>query len=76
VLDGRRTVTEAAREYEAFTATARRAFRALTWGNAALLLMPLRLTGAAAAFLSRPGPLSAFLRRYLGVFAGASPVPR
>jgi len=76
LLDGACTTEEAVREYTAFVAAGRRAFRALTWGNIALLLMPLRLTGAAAAFLSRPGPLAGFMRRYLGVFAGPVPALR
>lgn len=75
VLDGEATFAQAAADYTAFTADARRRFRALTWGNIALLLMPLRLTGAAAAYLSRPGPLSGFMRHYLGIFADASPAP-
>lgn len=73
VLDGTKSFEEAVRDYRAFTAAARRAFRGLTWGTIALLLMPLRLTGAAAGFLSRPRPLRALLRHYLGVFADAAP---
>lgn len=73
VLDGSRTFEDAARDYAAFTATARRRFRALTGGNIALLLMPLRLTGVAAGLLSRPGLLRTFMRHYLGVFADAAP---
>lgn len=73
VLDGTKSFEEAARDYTAFTLAARRAFRALTWGTIALLLMPLPLTGAAAGFLSRPGPLRALLRHYLGVFADPTP---
>lgn len=71
VLMGRRSFEEAARAYREFAEAARRKFRALTWGNIALLLMPLRLTGAAAAFLARPGPLRAFMRHYLGIFQPA-----
>lgn len=75
-LDGRRSFEEAAAHYRRFVADGRRASRALLWGNLALLAMPLPLTGAAAAFLSRPGPLAAFMRRYLGIFAGsAQPAP-
>lgn len=68
-LDGRRTNEEVVSEYRRFVAGARRGYRALLWGNLALLAMPLRLTGAAATYLSRPGPLGAFMRRYLGIFA-------
>jgi flavin-dependent dehydrogenase len=74
VLDGRRTHEEAASEYRRFVAGARREYRALLWGNLVLLVMPLRLTGVAAAYLSRPGPLRAFTRHYLGIFSG-SPGP-
>lgn len=74
VLDGRREPPDAVAEYRRFVADARRQYRALLWGNLALLAMPLRLTGAAAAYLSRPGPLRAFMRQYLGIFAG-SPRP-
>jgi flavin-dependent dehydrogenase len=73
VLDGRCSAGEAAARYRRFVADGRRAYRALLWGNLALLAMPLRLTGAAAAYLSRPGPLGAFMRRYLGIFAGSPP---
>ncbi len=76
VLDGRRSLEEAAEAYREFVADARRKYRALLWGNLALLAMPLRLTGAAAAYLSRPGPLSAFMRHYLGIFAGSAPLAR
>lgn len=76
VLDGTSSIAAAARAYEAFTGAARGTFRALTWANAALLLLPLRLTGAAAAVLSRPGLLAGFMRRYLGVFAGPPPTLR
>jgi flavin-dependent dehydrogenase len=72
VLDGRRQPEDAAAIYRRFVTAARRRYRALLWGNLALLAMPLRLTGAAAAYLSRPGPLAAFMRHYLGIFAPAS----
>ena len=71
VLDGRRVSEGAVAEYRRFVADARRKYRALLWGNLALLAMPLRLTGAAAAYLSRSGPLSVFMRHYLGIFAGS-----
>jgi flavin-dependent dehydrogenase len=72
VLDGRRTHEEAVSEYRRLVAGARRGYRALLWGNLALLAMPLRLTGLAAAYLSRPGPSRAFMRRYLRIFAPPS----
>jgi flavin-dependent dehydrogenase len=71
VLDDRCSADEAAARYRRFVGDGRRAYRALLWGNLALMAMPLRLTGAAAAYLSRPGPLGAFMRRYLGIFAGS-----
>lgn len=74
VLDGRRSFADAAADYRGFVAGERRRYRALLWGNLALLAMPLRLTGAAAAYVARPGPLSVFMRHYLGIFAG-SPQP-
>ncbi len=73
VLDGRRPFDEAAALYRAFVAAGRRAYRALLWGNLALLAMPLPLTAAAATWLSRPGPLGVFMRRYLGIFAAPPP---
>jgi len=76
VLDGALTADRAAAAYRQFTAAARRQFRALAWGNLLLLLLPRRLTGAAAAYLSRPGPLGTFMRHYLGVFAAAAPAAR
>lgn len=69
-LAGRCSPDDAAARYRRFVAEGRRAYRALLWGNLAVLAMPLGLTGAAAAYLSRPGPLGAFMRRYLGIFAG------
>jgi flavin-dependent dehydrogenase len=72
VLDDRCSADEAAARYRRFVADNRRAYRALLWGNLALMAMPLRLSGAAAAYLSRPGPLGAFMRRYLGIFAPAA----
>lgn len=73
VLEGRATLAQAKAEYTAFNTQARRRYRVLTGGNIALLLMPLRLTGAAAAFLSRPGPLRGFMRHYLGIFSEGPP---
>lgn len=68
VLAGQSSFEEAARAYREFARGARRKFRALMWGNIALLAMPLRLTGAAAAFLAHPGRLRTFMRHYLGIF--------
>ena len=73
VLDGRISLAEAASDYRQFVADARRRYRALLWGNLALLAMPLRVTGAAAAYVARPGPLSVFMRHYLGIFAPPTP---
>ncbi|HXF83100.1 MAG TPA: FAD-dependent monooxygenase, partial [bacterium] len=75
VLDGQATLAQAQAAYAAFSARARRPFRALTAGNVALLLMPLGLTAAAAAVLSRPWMLDRFMRHYLAVFADARPGP-
>jgi flavin-dependent dehydrogenase len=72
VLDGRRSHEEAIAEYRRFVNGARRGYRLLLWGNLGLLFMPLRLTAVAAAYLSRPGPLRAFMRHYLDIFAPSS----
>ncbi len=76
VLDGRLTRREAEDRYRNFVRAARRQFRALHWGNIALLLLPLRLTGAAASFLSRPGPLGTFMRHYFDIFSDPEPLAR
>lgn len=76
VLDGRTTRQQAEEAYRTFVLASRRRIRALQWGNIALLLMPLRLTGVAASFLSRPGPLRSFMRHYLGIFSEPAPLAR
>lgn len=76
VLDGRSTREEAEDAYRAFVLASRRRFQALQGGHIALLLMPLRLTGAAASFFSRPGPLGTFMRHYFGIFSDPEPLAR
>lgn len=69
VLDGALTPAQGATAYRAFTASSRRAFRALVWGNLLLLALPLSATGAMARWLARPRLLGRFMRSYLGIFA-------
>jgi len=68
-LDGEVTVEDAAAQYRAFTRAQRRRYRALLWGTTAALVVPARVLGALAAWVSRPGPLRVFMGYYLGMFA-------
>lgn len=71
VLDGSLSVADATHAYRGFVDRARRDFRALLWGNLALLALPLSMKGRLAAFLSRPGPLHTFMKHYLRIFSGS-----
>lgn len=70
VLAGQISSTQAARQYRDFTNQSGRKFRALLWGNGALLALPLSAIGQLAKWFSRPRPLSVFMRPYLSVFTG------
>ena len=69
VLAGQISPTQAARLYRDFTNHSKRKFRALLWGNGALLALPLSAVGRLATWCSRPHPLRTFMRPYLSVFA-------
>lgn len=69
VLDGDMTFGDAAAAYQAFVTRSRRKFRALLWGNATLLALPLSVVGKLAAWLATPKALRSFLASYLGIFA-------
>lgn len=71
LLDGEITAASAAAEYEAYVARQRRRFRVLEWSTIAALRLPARVLGVLAAWVSRPGPLGAFMRHYLALFAGS-----
>lgn len=69
VLDGRTPEAEAAARYTAYTTRQRRRCRVLEWSTLAALSLPARVLGLLAAWVSRPGPLRAFMRHYLSMFA-------
>ncbi len=71
VLAGQISSTQAARQYRDFTSRSERKFRALLWGNGALLALPPWAIGQLAQWLSRPHPLRVFMGPYLNVFTGA-----
>ncbi len=68
VLDGTLAVEEAAAAYRAFAGAARRKFRALLWGNIAVLALPLPAVGLLAHMLARPRPLQWIMHHYLAIF--------
>ncbi len=68
-LDGEITAAAAAAGYEAYVARQRRRFRVLEWSTVAALRLPARVLGVLAAWVSRPGPLGAFMRHYLAMFS-------
>ncbi len=70
VFRGELAPAQAALEYREFIEHSRRKFRALLWGNLALLAMPSRVVGMAAALLGRPRRLQWFMTHYMNVFAG------
>ena len=69
VLDGTMPPAEAAARYSAYTSRQRRRYRVLEWSTLAALALPARVLGLLAAWVSRPGPLWAFMRHYLAMFA-------
>lgn len=68
-LDGEITFEDAAARYRAFITGQRRRYRALRWATTAALVLPARVLGAFAVWVSRPGPLRVFMDHYLGMFA-------
>ena len=69
VLDGEISAAEAATQYATYVERQRRRFRVLEWSTLAALTLPARVLGLLAAWVSRPGPLGAFMRHYLSMFA-------
>ena len=79
LLEGEIAAAAAAAAYEAYVARQRRRFRVLEWSTVAALRLPARALGVLAAWVSRPGPLGAFMRHYLSMFAAeeaAAPAAR
>lgn len=74
LLDSRLDSLAAAVQYRAFVDQASKQFRALLWGNIALLALPVPLIATAAHYMSRSGPHFGFMRHYLGIF-GKAQVP-
>jgi digeranylgeranylglycerophospholipid reductase len=73
VLDGDVSAAEAAARYAMYVERQRRRFRVLEWSTLAALALPARVLGLLAAWVSRPGPLGAFMRHYLSMFAAGEP---
>jgi len=69
VLDNELPATDAAARYIAYARRQRRRYRVLEWSTLAALALPARALGMLAARASRPGPLRAFMRHYLSMFA-------
>jgi flavin-dependent dehydrogenase len=67
VLDGSASRDVAAARYRRFVGRERRRYRALLWGTGVALALPRPFIRVAARALSRPQPLSWFLRRYLSI---------
>ena len=74
VLDGRLTLDEARRRYHALVVRQQRRYRALLWATLGVLVLPRHVLGPMASWMSRPHPLHAFMRRYLGIFSEHSAV--
>ncbi len=68
-LDGDISAAEAATRYAMYVERQRRRFRVLEWSTLAALTLPARVLGLLAAWVSRPGPMGAFMRHYLSMFA-------
>jgi len=73
VLEGTMAAEQAAAAYRAFVGSSRRKFRALLWGNLAVLALPRPGVGVLARLLGRPGPLQWIMRHYLAIFAAGMP---
>jgi menaquinone-9 beta-reductase len=69
VLDDELPATDAAARYIAYAGRQRRRYRVLEWSTLAALALPAGSLGLLAAWASRPGPLRAFMRHYLSMFA-------
>ena len=72
VLGGELSRRQAENHYQKFTERSRRKFKALLWGNRALLALPLLAIGHAAKGLSYPRLLQLFMQRYLSIFSEAA----
>lgn len=69
LLDGEISAADAAARYTAYTERQRRRYRVLEWSTLAAVSLPARVLGLLAAGVARPGPLRAFMRHYLSMFA-------
>jgi menaquinone-9 beta-reductase len=74
VLDGRLGLDDARSRYHALVARQQRRYRALLWGTLMVLVLPRRLLGHIASWMSHPGPLQVFMRHYLRIFSEHSAV--
>ncbi len=72
VLDGHLGLSEAQRRYRAIVVRQQRRYRALLWATLGVLVLPWRLLGPMASWMSRPRALDPFMRRYLGIFSERS----
>jgi digeranylgeranylglycerophospholipid reductase len=73
VLDGEISAADAAVRYTRYVERQRRRYRVLEWSTLAALSLPARALGRMAAWVARPGPLHAFMRHYLSIFAPEEP---
>ncbi|HEV2439981.1 MAG TPA: hypothetical protein VGX97_07955 [bacterium] len=72
-LDGEISAADAAARYTRYVERQRRRYRVLEWSTLAALSLPARALGRMSAWVSRPGPLRAFMRHYLSIFAPEEP---
>lgn len=75
ILDGEISALAAATQYAVYVERQRRRYRVLEWSTLAALRLPARVLGTLAAWVSRPGPLRAFMQHYLSMFAPEEGVP-
>ena len=73
VLDGEISAAAAAARYTRYVERQRRRYRVLEWSTLAAVSLPARALGRMSAWVSRPGPLGAFMRHYLSMFASEEP---
>lgn len=73
VLDGEISAAAAAARYTRYVERQRRRYRVLEWSTLAALSLPARALGRMSAWVARPGPLRAFMRHYLSIFASEEP---
>jgi flavin-dependent dehydrogenase len=76
VLAGHLSLDEARVRYRALVVRQRRRYRALRWATLGVRAVPWHLLGLVASWVSRPGPLDAVMRRYLGIFSEYSGIAK